>query len=379
MNENRSIVKNNKVLRCGFTTGSCATAVATAATKMLLTGRPLSAVNILLPSGEKVLFMVEDIVIDQDRVSCSVTKDAGDDPDVTDGIKIFAESSVGEREIRILVGTGIGIVTSKGLPCNVGEPAINPVPKSMIIKNVSRICEEFQYKNGINIKLSVPKGEEIAKKTFNPRLGIIGGISILGTSGIVEPMSERAIIDTIKTLIDKHKYIEGDKVLISPGNYGRDYCKKVLEIDINRGIKFSNFVGETLDYLVYKDYKKVLLVGHIGKLIKLAGGVMNTHSSVADCRMEILAAHCGLMGANKDFIQDIMECSTTDEAIEILNESDICEKVMESIIEKIMFHIQYRVKDHLQVEVILFSQGGTMIAKSKDADKFVEMFVEEDK
>jgi len=153
MRENRSIVKNSKVLRCGFTTGSCATAVATAATQMLLTGRSLSAVKILLPSGEEVVFMIGDIVIGQDRVSCSVTKDAGDDPDVTDGIKIFGESSYGEREIRVLGGTGIGVVTSKGLPCNVGEPAINPVPKSMILKNVSRICEEFQYKNGINIKL----------------------------------------------------------------------------------------------------------------------------------------------------------------------------------------------------------------------------------
>ncbi len=376
MNNDKIIVKNGKAMRLGYTTGSCATAVATAATQMLLSKTEVSSVFITLPSGEKVAFLIDDIKYSNDKISCSVTKDAGDDPDVTDGIKIFAEVTTCDGGINIFGGTGVGVVTSKGLQCGVGEPAINPVPRSMIIKNVTSVCEKYNYNKGLNITISVENGEEVAKKTFNPRLGIIGGISILGTTGIVEPMSEKALVDTIHILIDKHKQEDSENILISPGNYGRDYCKNNLNIDIDKAIKCSNFIGETFDYLVYSGYKKVLLVGHIGKLIKLAGGIMNTHSSMADCRMEIIAAHCGLVGASQSVMKKIMECVTTEEAVEILDNNKITDEIFKSIMEKIKFQIDYRVKNSLQTEIILFSQGDRMIAKSENADEFVKIFRE---
>jgi cobalt-precorrin-5B (C1)-methyltransferase len=228
----------------------------------------------------------------------------------------------------------------------------------------------------MNIEIFVPNGEEIAKKTFNARLCILGGISILGTTGIVEPMSEKALVDTIKILIDKQYQEDKDNVLLSPGNYGREYCKKNLNIDIDKGIKYSNFVGEALDYLVYKGYKRVLIVGHIGKLVKLAGGIMNTHSNVADCRMEILASHSAINGASCELVGKIMNCITTDEAVLLLERSKILEKVMASILKKIQFHINYRVKEKLQAEIIIFSNSDTIISKSENAFEFAKMFKE---
>jgi cobalt-precorrin-5B (C1)-methyltransferase len=373
---NDYIVKSGKEMRFGYTTGSCATAAATAAAEMLLDDCCVNCVFITLPNNEKVEFQIEDISINNDSVTCCVTKDAGDDPDVTDGIKIYAKATYSDIGINILGGVGVGVVTAKGLKCEVGEPAINPVPKKMIIENVSNVLKKFNYKKGMNIEIFVPNGEEIAKKTFNARLCILGGISILGTTGIVEPMSEKALVDTIKILIDKQYQEDKDNVLLSPGNYGREYCKKNLNIDIDKGIKYSNFVGEALDYLVYKGYKRVLIVGHIGKLVKLAGGIMNTHSNVADCRMEILASHSAINGASCELVGKIMNCITTDEAVLLLERSKILEKVMASILKKIQFHINYRVKEKLQAEIIIFSNSDTIISKSENAFEFAKMFKE---
>lgn len=377
MSENNIIVKNGKELRFGYTTGSCATAAAAAATEMLITGKAVALVVIELPSGSRVAFSIGDISIEKDSATCSVIKDAGDDPDVTDGMKIVATVCFcGESGIKIFGGKGIGVVTCKGLPCAVGEAAINPVPKSMMLKNVTLILEKHKVQSGIIVTISAPKGEEIAKKTFNARLGIVGGISILGTTGIVEPMSEKALIDTIKLLIDKQAILSNDKILVSPGNYGKDYCKNILHIDLESSLKCSNFIGETLDYLVYKGFGKLLLIGHVGKLVKIAGGIMNTHSSVADCRMEIISAHAALLGASQNVVLELMNCLTTTTAIEILERENLSIQVFESIIEKIKFHIDYRVKGQLQTEVIIFSEGNKMIGKSKDANSFVTLFME---
>lgn len=370
-----TVVKNGKILRFGYTTGSCATAVISAATQMLLTQEKIKSVAINLPNGEEVIFFIDDIKIEKDFVTCSTIKDAGDDPDVTDGIKIVGESRFYEEGIKITTGIGIGIVTAKGLKCNIGEPAINPTPKKMIINNIERICKDNGYTRGIEVKLSVPNGEEIAKKTFNPRLGIIGGISILGTTGIVEPMSEKALVDTVKILIDKYKENESDEnILITPGNYGRDYCLDRLGIDIEKGIKCSNYVGETLDYIVYKEYKKILIVGHLGKLVKLAGGIMNTHSLVADCRMELLALHTGLCGGSVEDMEKIMKCVTTEAAVEIMEGTGLKEKIFKNIIEKIKYHLNYRVKGKVEVEVILFLLNNKTEESSEKALSFVKLF-----
>ena len=352
-------VKNGKELRSGYTTGSCATAVATASTIMLITQNEISGVNITLPSGSIVNFLIDDVVITDRYASCSVTKFSGDDPDITDGAKIFGEVTFNNLDgIELISGIGVGIVTTKGLQCAVGEPAINPVPRKMIISNTKSVLDKYNIKKGITIKISVPDGERLAKKTFNPRLGIVGGISILGTTGIVEPMSEKALIDTIKVCVNKEYVNDPNSILISPGNYGRNYCQNELNIDINKSVKFSNFLGEALDYIKYKGFKEITIVGHFGKLVKVAGGIMNTHSSVADARFEIISTHCILHGADKSLLEKIVDCSTTDEAFDLIEQYDFYEDVKKSILAKALFHINYRLKDEIKIQLAMFGNDG---------------------
>lgn len=371
---NNYIVKNGKELKFGYTTGSCATAAAAAAAEMMFTRKPIDGVSITLPNGSEVYFLLEDTVLKNDAVYCSVIKNAGDDPDVTDGAKIGCKLMLTDSDIVVTGSRGVGIVTKKGLQCEVGEYAINPVPKKMIAKNVERVLKRNNYSGGVLIEISVENGEELAKKTYNPRLGIVGGISILGTTGIVEPMSEQALIDTIKILIDKSYAQNSERILISPGNYGEDYCKNILGLDINKAVKISNYIGEALDYIRYKGFKEILLVGHFGKLIKLAAGVMNTHSSYADCRMEIIAAHAAMFGLDKEKIVKIMNCITTDEALEILKREDIYDAVMKSILNKILKNAEFRLKGEVNFNIIMFNTAGTHVIKSTYADEAAEKF-----
>ena len=370
-------VKNGRELRCGYTTGSCATAAAAAAAQMLLSGKRVYTVSIEQPSGQCASFDIENAEIHEDWASCSVTKDAGDDPDVTNGLAIYAMVRYGaNKEITLTAGVGIGVVTGAGLPCAPGEPAINPVPRKMILHNVRTVCEQQSYRGGLLVEISAPGGEEIAKQTFNPRLGIIGGISILGTTGIVEPMSEQALVKTIQICVRKAKSKDSARILLSPGNYGRDYCLRQLGVDLENGIKFSNFLGETLDYVVYEGFTEALLVGHIGKLVKVAGGIMNTHSSVADCRMEILAVHAALAGADRSTVAAIMDCKTTDAAIQILEETGLHEEVYASLLAKIQYHIAYRTKGRCRVELIIFSTEDKLIVRTEGALALAECFKE---
>lgn len=352
-----TIIKGSKELLIGYTTGSCAAAAATACTEMLLTNSRIDDVVITLPNGEKVAFEINNIEITTNKVKCSVLKDGGDDPDVTTGLDIFSECKFTNNEINLEGGIGVGRVTEVGLKCSVGQPAINPVPRKMIIENVKNVCKKYNYDGGIDVLISVPGGVEVAKKTFNPRLGIVSGISILGTTGIVEPMSQKALIDTIKIFVDKRKLVNGDDIIISPGNYGKDYCKDVLKIDLDEAIKFSNFIGETVDYIAYKGFKRVLLVGHMGKLIKMAGGIMNTHSAMADCRMEILAAYAGYYGADTHTIQKIIKSNTTTSAVQVLEEKGLWECVKLHLEQRIVFHLENRARfwvKPMEFKVIMF-------------------------
>ncbi len=366
-------VKNGKKLRFGYTTGSCATAASAAALEMLLSGSRMARADITLPSGEKASFEIGDITIEPDRVSCSVTKDGGDDPDVTHGAKIFASVRLTETDILLKGGEGVGIVTAKGLQCKPGEPAINPVPRKMIIENARRILQCYGAGCGAEITISVPGGGEIAKKTYNPRLGIVGGISILGTTGIVDPMSEKALVDTIKAVIDKQYEEDSENILISPGNYGRDFCKEYLGLDIERAVPVSNYIGEALDYIRYKGFKKILFVGHTGKLIKIAAGVMNTHSSYADCRMEVIGVHSAICGADAETVAKIMSCVTTDEAFDLIKDKSYYEDVKNRILEKVLYHLRFRLKGEAEIETIMFTTDRRHIIKSQGADMMIEM------
>lgn len=372
-------VKNGKKLRFGYTTGSCATAAAAAAAEMLFTGQKIEQAQITLPSGETAVFEIRNTEIEKDFAVCSVTKDGGDDPDATHGAEIFAKvsrelNSAHEGEILLKGGKGVGTVTANGLQCPVGQPAINPVPQKMIRENTGRIMGQHGYTGGLTVEISVPTGEEIAKHTYNPRLGIVGGISILGTSGIVDPMSEKALVDTIKAVVDKQYAENQERILIAPGNYGRDFCRDYLHLDIEKSVPVSNYIGEALDYIQYKGFKKILFVGHTGKLIKIAAGIMNTHSSYADGRMEIIGVHSAMAGADRETVEKIMSCITTDEAFDVIREKPYYEEVKQSILEKVLYHLNFRLKGKAEIEVVMFTTDRTHIIQSEGAEDMMKYY-----
>ena len=344
-------------LRTGVTTGICAAAAAKAAAMLLLSSNPTELVEIAPKVGKPIAFEIINSSIDGCCATCAFVKYAGDDPDVTDGIRIIASvAKSASSGINVDGGDGVGRVTKPGLKAPVGKAAINPVPMEMITAAIREICVQYGYEGGIDAVISIPSGADIAKKTMNERLGVVGGLSILGTTGIVEPMSERAIIETIKAEIDVHA-ASGNKILImTPGNYGKDFTSESLGLSVDDAVRCSNFIGEALDYACTKEFEKITLIGHAGKLVKLAGGVMNTHSSIADCRLEIIAAHSALSGADTPAISKIMDSATTKAAIDVLECYGIREPVWESIGKRIGFHLKARTKSTVCIEYIVFTQ-----------------------
>ena len=371
MKLDKYVVKSGKKLRMGYTTGSCAAAAAKAGAIMLLTGKPLDSVRITTPAGMTLELDIEDITLLRDEVSCCVIKDGGDNTDATDGIKIFAAVRRADRAIKIEGGAGVGRVTKKGLPCEVGQAAINPVPLRTIKEALLEVSRERKYKKGFTVTITAPAGEKVSGRTFNARLGITGGISILGTTGLVEPMSEAALVDSIKAEINMAG-VNGAPVLMTPGHYGRHFMENSLGLDSESAVSCSNFIGESLDYLVYKGIRKALLVGHCGKLVKLAAAVFNTHSRMADCRNEIFAAHAALSGAGIETVKSVMEATTTEAIDSILTEKGLDKKVYPSILEKIMFNIGYRTKNRIEVEVIIFSNERGALMQSEKAALLLE-------
>lgn len=365
---NHFIYKGNKKLRCGYTTGSCGAAAAKAATIMLLGNGNVTRVNILTPKGIELSLEIKDITRNGDRVSCAVQKDSGDDVDVTNGIMVYAAVRKISSGFIVDGGIGIGRVTKPGLTQEIGEAAINKVPKEMIIREVQKACAEAEYSGGIEVIISIPKGEEIAKKTFNPRLGITGGLSILGTSGIVEPMSENALVDTIRTEIKMLTAMGVTHIYVSPGNYGEAFAGSHLSVNQEQIVKCSNFIGETIDMAYEFGLKGMLFIGHIGKLVKLGGGIMNTHSKYADCRQEILCSCALLAGGNAEVLKEILSCITTDEALGILKREGIFEKTMAVLMEKIDFHLQARACEDLKIGAIVFSNVHGKLGQTKDVD-----------
>lgn len=368
-------------MRYGFTTGSYSAAAAKAAAYMLLSGRKKTEIEIRTPKG--ILFQTAVLAIQRSEhiVSCAVKKDAGDDPDVTDGVLVYAKVTTKipkdflkcEESIIIEGGIGVGRVTKRGLDQPVGAAAINHVPREMIRKEVAEVLALFDYKSPVYVEISIPEGVALAKQTFNPRLGIVGGISVLGTTGIVEPMSERALLDTIKTELSVKRAEGGELVSISPGNYGLDFLKRTYGFDLDTSVKCSNFIGNTIDMVVELGFSKLLLCGHLGKLIKVSGGIMNTHSREGDCRMELLAAAAIQAKVPEDTLLKILQCATTEEAVNVIDVTGKREKVMEIILEKILFYLNKRAKDRLQIEVILYTNEHGELVKSSGAETFMQM------
>lgn len=377
-------------MRYGFTTGSCAAAAAKAAAYMLLTGREKAKITIETPKGILYTAQILDIRRGENEVSCAVEKDGGDDPDITTGAWIYArvfyaqdskrQPEVGrsmQPELRIEGGTGVGRVTRVGLDQPVGNAAINHVPREMIRKEVMEVCRIMDYTGGLEIEISVPGGEELSERTFNPKLGIVGGISILGTSGIVEPMSSQAILDTIRIELRQRREEGFDYVAVSPGNYGLDFMKKTYGYDLDKSVKCSNFIGATIDMALEMGFKRMLLTGHIGKLIKVAGGIMNTHSREADCRMELLAAFCVREQVETGQISRILECVTTEEALPILTESGKLQPVMDHIADRICYYMENRSGGRLKTDCILYANGYGELARSKEAESWFTLLARE--
>lgn len=373
------VVKNGKPLRSGYTTGSSAAAAAKAAAAALLSGKMPDAVEIHMPGGRKLCLDVEQGVLEPDRAICAVRKDAGDDPDVTDGLLVFAAVRRTPREIVMDGGEGVGRVTKPGLPCPVGSAAINPVPREMIQTALRETADQFNYQGGFAAVISVPGGEKIARRTFNPRLGIVGGLSILGTTGIVEPMSEQALIRTIQIEIDARLAVGQTRLFIAPGNYGMDFAKTVLGLRPETGVFCSNYIGEALDYAVYRQVPQLLLIGHAGKLVKLAAGVMNTHSRVADARPEVMAAHAALAGAGSAQVRQIMACATTNAMQHLLAEWNLAVPVWKSVLAAIQEHIGHRTGGCCQVEVVVFTKEDGILAQSAHALELAGAIREEQK
>lgn len=372
-------------MRYGFTTGSCAAAAAKAAAYMLLTGRRKHEITITTPKGILYHAKIEEIRCTEYSVRCAVRKDGGDDPDITTGTLIFAEVSVqekvkeqGEPRIFITGGEGVGTVTRPGLDQPVGSAAINHVPREMITREVEEVCALTDYAGSLLVEISVQGGEELAQKTFNPRLGIVGGISILGTTGIVEPMSSQALLDTIYVEL-KQKREEGYRfAAISPGNYGMEYMKRAYGFDLERSVKCSNFIGKTMDMAGELGFEAVLLTGHIGKLVKLSGGIMDTHSREADARMELLMAAAYRAGCAPDTLGKILDCLVTEEALSYIAKDGCFAAAMAVLMEKILFYLRKRVKENLRVECILYANGYGELARSDGAVELLEQIRQEE-
>ena len=363
------IVKDGKKLRLGYTTGSCAAAAAKAAAVMLLTGRRLETVALLTPKGIRLELEVREVETGPGYVSCAIAKDAGDDPDVTGGALIFARVSRREEPgIVIDGGPGVGRVTKPGLDQPVGAAAINSVPRRMIREGVEEIQALTDDHGGLSVVISVPEGEALAKKTFNPRLGIVGGISILGTTGIVEPMSERALVETIRVELRQRRAAGADYALLTPGNYGSDFIREGLGLDPALAVQCSNFLGDALDLCRELGFRGALLAGHIGKLVKVGGGMLNTHSRYGDCRMEILAAHAASCGLRPEESERVLSCVSCDGALDVLEEAGLAESTLERVTARAALHLAGRAGEDLETGMILFSKTRGVLGSTPNAE-----------
>lgn len=387
-----------KQLRCGYTTGTCAALAAQGATALLLNGTAPETVSVRTPKGWTVEVVPETCEWQETgkSVRCSVLKDAGDDPDVTDGMPVVATVSFGAPSsdaVFIDGGEGVGRVTKPGLDQPVGNAAINHVPRQMIRDAVLEVCDELEYdpvrQGTLQVIVSIPGGEERAKKTFNPKLGVEGGLSVLGTSGIVEPMSEQALKDTIAVELrqayelEREAGVEHPSVLLTPGNYGRDFLAAQGWSDLDVPVvKISNYVGDALDAAVSIGFQNILLAGHIGKLVKVAGNIMNTHSSVADSRMELLAVHAAACGASAERVESLLAAVTTEAALDLLTEAGLTEAVMERIAHAVQKNLTARAETALTAETdltvgaVLFSNVHGLLAVTGPAEQLLKHWKE---
>lgn len=361
-------------LRCGYTTGTCAAAAAAGAAARLLTGETLPAVRIITPAGVAVEAELLQHAAGEGWAACAVRKDGGDDPDVTDGALIFARVERTDTPgIIIDGGEGVGRVTLPGLDQPVGAAAINSTPRRMIAEQLESAAAKAGYTGGLRAVISVSEGEALAKRTFNPRLGIVGGISILGTSGIVKPMSEAALIDSLYLEMDQRRAAGTEDLLLTPGNYGESFAREVLCLNLHRWCMCSNYLGAAIDHAAGAGFRSVLVVGHLGKLVKAAAGCMNTHSKTADARRETLTAHAALAGADRALLRALFDSPTTDAGVELLKQAGLLGPVMASIGEALDGQLKRRAGEGLTIEALFFSNHYGILGKTPGAERLLAL------
>ena len=368
---------NGKMLRRGYTTGSCAAAAAKAATLMLLSQKYCSSVTLITPNKTTLTLDIANAEFSTGQAACAVQKDSGDDPDITNGAFVYAHVKFAQENIEILGGDGIGLVTKPGLEQPVGAFAINSVPRQMICEECTTICAEYGYVGGLTVTISIPGGKELAARTFNPRMGIKGGLSILGTTGIVDPMSEDAIVQTIRAELSILYAAGKSDIVLTIGNYGEAFARNILKLPLDSHIKCSNFIGETLSLAAETGFTRALLIGHVGKLVKLGIGIMNTHSKHGDGRMETIIACALEAGGSLELLHKIRECVSTDAAIACLHEEALFEKTMKLLCARIDDTLKRHVATHLDIDFVCFCGIGenTMrFAQSSNAEVMVEAF-----
>ena len=353
---------------------------------MLLGNVDVDRVTVSLPGKEVLTLKISDIQKENshegnqeiESVSCAVKKDSGDDPDITNGILVYSKVTKTESAVILDGGIGVGRVTKPGLDQPVGNAAINKVPRQMILGEVKEVCELYGYHGGIRVEISIPQGVELAKKTFNPRLGIEGGISVLGTSGIVEPMSEQALLDTIELEMKVKRAAGKNYLIMAPGNYGLDFLREAYGIQDKDVVKCSNYIGQSIDMAAECRFKGMVLAGHIGKLIKVSGGIMNTHSRWADCRMDLLASAMLRAGLSGERARLILDCVTTDDALALLSEEERKATIVQ-IMKSIEKYLEYRMAEQMPVGAILYSNVYGILGKTSRVDELMRLWEEENR
>ena len=354
-----------KKLRYGYTTGSSATAATKAALMYLLddSKHDIPEVTIKLPSGNLLTISVNSLEKKENSILASVIKDGGDDPDVTHGLEIYSKVSLrNDSKINIFGGIGVGKVTKKGLPIAPGNSAINPVPLKMIRETVEEMLPEGL---GADVEIFVPKGEETAKKTLNAKLGIIGGISILGTTGIVKPMSEESwkasLAIELKMALENAG--NGEAIFLF-GNRGKQYLSDNFEGNTSQAIVISNFVGYMFDRACEFEAKKIYFIGELGKFVKVAGGIFHTHSRVSDAKMEILTANALLVGESTENMKKIMASNTTEEDTKYIEKTEVYNLLAEKAKQKCEEYCR-RNGWELEVETLIISAEKEVLGNSR--------------
>lgn len=376
---NEFVIRGGVKLRLGYTTGTCAAAASGAAAEALLSGDFTEFYKLVTPNKTELSLEILNSEVNENFAVCGVKKDGGDDVDVTHGAVICSRVTKipsGFQRYEVTGGTGVGKVTKPGLDQPVGEWAINSVPRKMIKEQLAKAAEKYGYQGGLRAEIFVPNGAEIAKKTYNPRMGIVGGISILGTSGIVEPMSTRALVETVRIEACSLRQTGKTVLPLTLGNFGERFVSENLPFGSEDCVTCSNYIGEALDIALELGFSSVLIIGHLGKLVKLAAGIMNTHSQTADGRMEVLITCGTLAGVPSEALKPLAECVTVDSALDLLPKNKLGE-VLKILTDRAENYLNARVRNNIEVGVVMFSDKHELILKTSRADELIKKITEE--